>query len=120
MGHRGFTINEEIIIIIISFNTLISFCQILSVNDPSLTSWAAETFSLLPPFGVTEDVNDECGKLTSVETGKLLTALREEQRKSCWTSERHKKQTLACNFLNASIMKETDAVQPTVSGSLPV
>lgn len=48
----------------------------VSVNDPSLTSWAAETFSLLPPFGVTEDVNDECGELTSVETGKLLTALK--------------------------------------------
>lgn len=35
----------------------------------SLTCRAAETFSLLSPFGVTQDVDDERGKLTSVETG---------------------------------------------------
>lgn len=63
-----------------SFNSSPWYIEVSS--DPSLTSGAAETFSLLPPFGVTEDVNDECGKLTSVETGKLLTALREEYRKT--------------------------------------
>lgn len=62
-------------------------CLQLSVKiclslPPSLTSRAAETFPLLSPFGVTQDVDDERGKLTSVETGQLLTALREEHVRS--------------------------------------
>ena len=42
-----------------------------------LTSGAAETLPLLSPLGVAQDVDDECGKLPCVESGQLLTTLRD-------------------------------------------
>lgn len=41
-----------------------------------LTSRAAESFPLLPPFGVAQDVDDERGELPGVEASQLLAALR--------------------------------------------
>lgn len=43
-----------------------------------LTHGAAQTLPLLPPLGITQNVNNERGELPSVETGQLLTALRAE------------------------------------------
>lgn len=45
----------------------------------SHTDGAAQTLPLLPPFGITQNVNNERGELPSIETGQLLTSLRVEK-----------------------------------------
>lgn len=45
----------------------------------SLTDGAAQTLPLLPPLGITQNVNNERGELPSIETGQLLTPLRAER-----------------------------------------
>jgi len=48
-------------------------------SSQCLTSRAAESFPLLSPLGVAQDVDDERGELPSVEASQLLTALRAER-----------------------------------------
>lgn len=43
-----------------------------------LTSGAAQAFPLLPPLGIAQDVDDQRGKLASVEPGQLLAPLQRE------------------------------------------
>lgn len=55
---------------------MISNVKVKPVSIPSLTDGAAQTLPLLPPFGVTQNVNNERGELPGVEPGQLLTSLR--------------------------------------------
>ena len=52
-------------------------CVCVCLCACGLTSGAAETLPLLSPLGVAQDVDDERGKLSRVESGQLLTTLRD-------------------------------------------
>lgn len=39
------------------------------------TCGAAQTLALLPPFGLTENVNDQGGKFSGIKTGQFLSSL---------------------------------------------
>ena len=56
---------------------LVYVCVCVCLCACGLTSGAAETLPLLSPLGVAQDVDDERGKLSRVESGQLLTTLRD-------------------------------------------
>lgn len=98
-----------------------------------LTSRAAEAFSLLSSFGITQDINDECGKLASIETGQFLTALREREGQKRSSQQLRVYGFTTCTPWHDSLkfsenlwkfylelLQHIKTIQPTFSGSLTV